>query len=54
MIPDDCALEYGTEDMRCIQYNDLTAPLVACIKDLYAEIAALKEEIKLMKGAENG
>lgn len=54
VIPDDCALEYGTEDMRCIQYNDLTAPLVACIKDLYAEIAALKEEIKLMKGAENG
>lgn len=54
VIPDDSALEYGSDDMRCIQYNDLTAPLVACVKDLYAEIAALRNEIKKLKGKNNG
>ena len=54
VIPDDSALEYGTDDMRCINYNDITAPLVACIKDLYAEISALRNEIEKLKGERNG
>ena len=53
VIEDDSALEYG-EEMRAIHYNDIIAPLVQCVNDLYAEIDKLKEQINILKGVGNG
>lgn len=53
VIDDESALEYG-DDLRCIHYTDLIAPLVKCINDLYTKIEGLENEIRLMKGEENG
>lgn len=50
VIEDDSALEYGDE-MRSIHYNDIIAPLVQCVNNLYEEIDELKKQINKLKGA---
>ena len=49
VIKDDSALEYGGE-MRSLHYNDLIAPLVQCVNNLYDKIDELQKQIDKLKG----
>lgn len=52
ILPSDSGIEFGTEEMRNINYNDFIAPLTMCINDLYAQIDDLKRELNKYKEVE--
>lgn len=45
VLPEDSGIEFESNDIRNINYNDFVAPLVMCINDLYAQIDELKREL---------
>ena len=44
----------GEEKYKAINYEKLVGILVPAVKDLYAQINELKEEIKILKEERNG